>query len=228
MTLPRSFMSSRAAQSYSPQFLDTTPDMGGAAPSSRSPDLTNRLLQIMSGQLGGTLTGGEKLSALGALLKSVSRGSQTSPQQVLQGIQSQKMQEVQGALQIQELRKAASERAQRDAFINQASTRITDPAEKDFFMSLDDKGKQEYLIKKMVPDTQLSSFGRRIVESFGVKPGSDAFRALSAYQIGMPTTEVTPTGTTTYSGLRPFATSYDAAGNKFIKMEKDGPWLSAE
>lgn len=74
------FLQSQAARNYSPQFLDTgtqaeTPMDGG-----QSPDLTNRLLQVLSGNLGGTLTGGEKLSALGALLKSVSRGSQMSPQ----------------------------------------------------------------------------------------------------------------------------------------------------
>lgn len=97
---------------------DTLPAAGASAatPATGSqPDLTNRLLQIMSGQLGGTLTGGEKLSALGALLKSVSRGSQITPQQVMQGIQQQKMAEVQGALQIQQLRKAAAEKAQSDA-----------------------------------------------------------------------------------------------------------------
>jgi hypothetical protein len=110
-----SFLSSRAAQGYNPQFLDTTPQMGAETPSSGGTDLTNRLLQIMGGNLGGTLSGGEKLSALGALLKSVSRGSQQSPQDVLRAVQSQKMQEVQGALQIQELRKAAAEKAQTDA-----------------------------------------------------------------------------------------------------------------
>jgi hypothetical protein len=115
MADPFSFLQSRAARGYSPQFLDTgtqaeTPMAGG-----QSPDLTNRLLQVLSGQLGGTLSGGEKLSALGALLKSVSRGSQTSPQQVMQSIQQQKLGEVQGALQIQELRKAAAEKAQTDA-----------------------------------------------------------------------------------------------------------------
>lgn len=122
MVDPFSFSQSRAVRGYSPQFLDTAPDAASATPGA-STDLTNRLLQIMSGQLGGTLSGGEKLSALGALLKSVSRGSQTSPQQVMQGIQQQKMAEVQGALQIQELRKAAQRQAQtelqRQMLINQ-------------------------------------------------------------------------------------------------------------
>jgi hypothetical protein len=105
---------------YKRQFLDTNPEMGGAATPANPTatgreDLTNRLLQIMSGNLGGSLTGGERLSALGALLKSVSRGSQTNPQDVVRGIQQQKMAEVQGALQIQELRRAAAEKAQTDA-----------------------------------------------------------------------------------------------------------------
>lgn len=101
-------------------------------PEAAAPDLTNRLLQIMSGQLGGTLTGGEKLSALGALLKSVSRGSQTSPQQVLQGIQQQKMQQVQGALQVQELRKQAQRQAQTEAYRQQLVAAETDPRKKAF------------------------------------------------------------------------------------------------
>jgi len=110
-------------------------DISGAAPetpSSGSADLTNRLLQIMSGNLGGTLSGGEKLSALGALLKSVSRGSQQSPQDVLRAVQSQKMQEVQGALQIQELRKAAAEKAQYEKFRNDLIAQSTDPQDKAF------------------------------------------------------------------------------------------------
>lgn len=112
---PFGFSQSMAARGYSPQFLDTGTQAEAPMAGGQSPDLINRMLQVMSGQLGGTLTGGEKLSALGALLKSVSRGSQTSPQQVLQSIQQQKLGEVQGALQIQELRKAAAQKAQTDA-----------------------------------------------------------------------------------------------------------------
>ena len=74
-----------------------------------------QLAQIMQGNLAGQLNTGDKLSALGALLKSVSRGSQTSPQQVIQGLQQQKMQEVQGRLQLDQLRKAAERKAQLDA-----------------------------------------------------------------------------------------------------------------
>lgn len=123
---------------YQKSFLTSDASPAGAAaatPATGSqPDLTNRLLQIMSGQLGGTLTGGEKLSALGALLKSVSRGSQTSPQDVVRGIQQQKMAEVQGALQIQELRKAAAEKAQYEALRNRLAENESDPQRKAFIM----------------------------------------------------------------------------------------------
>ena len=74
-----------------------------------------RLAQIMQGNLAGQLNTGDKLSALGALLKSVSRGSTTTPQQVIQGLQQQKLQEVQGRLQLDQLRKQAEQQAQLNA-----------------------------------------------------------------------------------------------------------------
>ena len=226
---PFGFTQSRAARGYSPQFLDTgtqaeTPMAGG-----QSPDLINRMLQIMSGQLGGTLTGGEKLSALGALLKSVSRGSQTSPQQVMQSIQQQKLQEVQGALQIQQLRKAAAEKAQMDALKAEYISQLgqSNPQLARAIAIMPTEKFSDFIIQQNKAP-ELSSYGRRLVETYGVKPGSQAFMGLSEAQLGMPTTEVTPTGTITYAGIRPYATSYDSSGKKFIKMSEDGPWLSAE
>lgn len=200
MVDPFSFSQSRAVRGYNPQFLDTAPDAAASAPGASS-DLTNRLLQIMSGQLGGTLSGGEKLSALGALLKSVSRGSQTSPQQVMQSIQQQKMQEVQGALQIQELRKAAAEKAQRDAFLQRGSSRITDPAERDLFMSLTDKGKEEYLLKKLSPRDYGATPEERQAVSLGLKPGSDAFKAYVEYGYKQGKYIQTPQGTMEVPGM---------------------------
>lgn len=197
---PTSFLGSRAVQNYKPQFLSATPATPAATGAGQD-DLTNRLLQIMSGNLGGTLSGGEKLSALGALLKSVSRGSQTSPQDVVRGIQQQKMQEVQGALQIQELRKVAAEKAQREGFISQASSRITDPAERDFFMSLTDKGKEEYLIKKMSPRDYGATTAEREAVSLGLSPGTPAFKAYITERYGQPQYITTPQGTAQVPGM---------------------------
>lgn len=126
---PLTFMQSNAVRGYNPQFIDTA-QKAVMTENPAAPDLTNQMLQILSGNLRGTLTGGEKLSALGALLKSVSRGSQTSPQQVLQGIQQQKLAQVQGALQIQELRKKAQREAQTELQRQQLIDQEKDPRRK--------------------------------------------------------------------------------------------------
>lgn len=110
-----------------------------------------QLAQIMQGNLAGQLNTGDKLSALGALLKSVSRGSQTSPQQVIQGLQQQKMQEVQGRMQIEQLRKASERKAQLDALKAQYVANVKDPqmARAIQLMSEDDFGK--YIIEQNKP-----------------------------------------------------------------------------
>lgn len=86
---------------------------GKAQPMQEMSD-AERLAQIMQGNLAGQLNTGDKLSALGALLKSVSRGSTTTPQQVIQGLQQQKTQELQGRIQVEELKKQAERKAQLD------------------------------------------------------------------------------------------------------------------
>lgn len=71
-----------------------------------------KMAQIMQGNLSGQLSGGDKLLALSALLGSVSRGRTQTPDQVFQNIQQQKLQEVQGRLQIEQFRKQAERQAQ--------------------------------------------------------------------------------------------------------------------
>lgn len=180
---------------YQPNLMNSTATPMSGVADAAAPDLTNRLLQVLGGNLGGTLSGGEKLSALGALLKSVSRGSQTSPQQVMQAIQQQKLAEAQTALQIQELRKAAAEKAQRDAFVQRGAAQITDPAERDFLMSLSDKGREEYLIKKMAPKDYGATSAEKEAVSLGLKPGSPAFKAYITQRYSQPQFIQTPQGT---------------------------------
>lgn len=76
---------------------------------------TERLAQIMQGNLSGQLSGGDKLMALSALLRSVSRGRTQTPEQVFQNIQQQKAQEVQSRIQMDQLRKQAEQQAQLNA-----------------------------------------------------------------------------------------------------------------
>ena len=71
-----------------------------------------KLAQVMGGNLSGTLTGGDKLLALSSLLKSVSRGSRTSPQEAMAQIQQQKANELQNRIAIDQARKNAERQAQ--------------------------------------------------------------------------------------------------------------------
>lgn len=71
-----------------------------------------KLAQVMGGNLSGTLTGTDKLMGLSALLKSVARGSQTTPQQAIAQLQQQKSAELQNRLTIDQARKNAEQQAQ--------------------------------------------------------------------------------------------------------------------
>ena len=187
MGLPTSLFNSATLRGYNPQFLNTgteaeTPMAGG-----QSPDLTNRLLQVLSGQLGGTLTGGEKLSALGALLKSVSRGSQTSPQQVMQSIQQQKLGEVQGALQIQELQKQAVKQANtaqiRENLLADAKTE----GERNRIRLLDEAGLQQYALKGLEEKTPDMETKQRQLATYYKMREEDPVRATAYWRLLNPT-----------------------------------------
>ena len=86
----------------------------GQNPAASATPLTDaeKLAQVMGGNLSGTLTGGDKLMALSALLKSVSRGSKTSPQEAMAQIQQQKSAELQNRIAIDQARKNAERQAQ--------------------------------------------------------------------------------------------------------------------
>lgn len=184
---PFGFAQSRTARGYSPQFLDTGTQTEAPMAGGQSPDLTNRLLQVLSGQLGGTLTGGEKLSALGALLKSVSRGSQTSPQQVLQSIQQQKLGEVQGALQIQELQKQAVKQANtaqiRENLLADAKTE----GERNRIRLLDEAGLQQYALKGLEEKAPDMESKQKQLEAYYAMRVTDPVRASAYWRLINPT-----------------------------------------
>lgn len=79
------------------------------------------LTRLASGDISGSLTGGDKLIALGALLKSVSRGSKTTPQEVLQNLQQSKLQEMQTKIQLGQLQADAARKAKLKPIYEQAT-----------------------------------------------------------------------------------------------------------
>jgi hypothetical protein len=168
MAISPSFLSSKAVQGYSPQFLDTGVEASAPMASAQSPDLTNRLLQIMGGNLSGTLSGGEKLSALGALLKSVSRGSQASPQDVVRNIQQQKLQEVQGRLQIEQFRKQAERQAQLGALKAEYVANAPSPQAARELQLMNDEDFSAFLRERNKPTSQnLDGIRAQLADLYG-------------------------------------------------------------
>lgn len=80
-------------------------------PAAIDEEQTAMLSKLASGDISGSLTGGDKLIALGALLKSVSRGSKTSPQEVVQNLQQSKLQEMQTKVQLGQIQAEAARKA---------------------------------------------------------------------------------------------------------------------
>jgi len=155
---------------------------GKAKPMQEMSD-AERLAQIMQGNLAGQLSSGDKLSALGALLKSVSRGSTTTPQQVIQGLQQQKLAEVQGALQIQELRKAAQRQAQVELQRQQLIDQEKDPRRKAMLQmaSAEDIGaiaREEF--KYRDPNQGLTAIEQQLARLYGLNTPK-FYQALDAY-----------------------------------------------
>lgn len=212
MALPPTFANSAALRGFRPNLIDTQPDM--AAP--EAPDLTNRMLQILGGQLGGTLTGGEKLSALGALLKSVSRGSQTSPQQVLQGIQQQKLGEVQNIMQLQELRKQAGRKAQRDALREDLLSKARTDEERAQIRILSDESLDKFALQRLeqkAPDMETKQ--RQLNTYYDILEREGPDRASAYWRLVAPGQVVgsIETGLRVYNPPEPTARTGGVAGD---------------
>lgn len=82
---------------------------------------TSMLESLASGDISGSLSSGDKLIALGALLKSVSRGSKTTPQEVMQNLQASKLQEMQNKIQLQQLRAERDRKARLKPIVERAA-----------------------------------------------------------------------------------------------------------
>jgi hypothetical protein len=184
MASPYDFINSQAVRNYRPNLMTSTP-MAQAQP--EAPDLTNRMLEILGGNFGGTLSSGERLSALGALLKSVSRGSQTSPQQVMQAIQQQKLGQVQGALQVQELRRQAAEKANATQIRERLLANAKTEEERDQIRLLDDAGLQQFALKRLENKTPEMETKQRQLATYYQMREEDPARASAYWRLLNPT-----------------------------------------
>lgn len=100
-----------------------------------------KMMQIMTGgNFGDTLTGGDKLLALSALLGSVARGSKTTPQEVIGDIRKQQLGRIEAKVMADRMkaREAASA-----AFISSLPEN-----ERNMFMLLDADSQMKYMLEK--------------------------------------------------------------------------------
>lgn len=109
------------AQMFAPQ-ATPTPTVTPAAPtvSPESAYLAN-MRRIAQGDLTSVLSGGDKLMALSGLLKSVARGSRTTPQEAMAQVQQGAANRVGMQMQLAQLEAKTQREAQQKAFIKQYS-----------------------------------------------------------------------------------------------------------
>jgi hypothetical protein len=133
-TLLNSFTAGNAPQGGVAMTAPMTPRTmaAPAAPApaaTQGPDSLAEMTRLLSGDLSGSLSSGDKLLALSGLLRSATRSGRRAgitPQQVIGQLQQQKLAELQNRMAVEQMRaQAATEKAQRDArdeFINRLPT----------------------------------------------------------------------------------------------------------
>lgn len=176
---PYNFGASSALRGYNPNLISNAPAAQSGGTMNMSD--TERLAQLMQGNLSGQLDTSDKLAALSALLRSVGRGSQVSPQQALQQFQQQKMQEVQGKIQLEQLRKSAQRKAELDALKAQYVANAPNPQSARELQLMSDEDFSSFLREKNKPTQQsLEGIRAQLADLYGF--GTPAYnQALKAY-----------------------------------------------
>lgn len=108
-------------------------------PQPQGPDSLAEMTRLLSGDLSGSLTSGDKLLALSGLLRSATRSGRRAgltPQQVISDLQRQKVGEVQNRLAVEQLRMAETQRRQQLAMVNQYAGALEDPQQRAALMAL--------------------------------------------------------------------------------------------
>lgn len=111
----------------------------GTPPVAQGPDNLAQLTKLLGGDLSGSLTGGDKLLALAALMRSATRSGRRAgltPQQVMGQLQQQKVAEVQNRMQIEQLRAAEAQRQRQVQMVNEYAGALEDPQQRAALMAL--------------------------------------------------------------------------------------------
>jgi len=111
----------------------------GTPPVAQGPESTAQLMKLLGGDLSGSLTGGDKLLALAALMRSATRSGRRAgltPQQVMGQLQQQKVAEVQNRLTVEQLRADKAQRQQQVQMVNEYAGALEDPQQRAALMAL--------------------------------------------------------------------------------------------
>lgn len=119
-----------------------TTDVRNMAPDAEGFDYSN-MQKLLAGDLS-QLSGGQKLMALGALLRSAARGSQTNPQEVLGQLRGEAQKKAVMQLQLAQMQAAAAQRQRLDAAWQEYTKGLT-PEQQKAAAGASDEDKQSTL-----------------------------------------------------------------------------------
>lgn len=114
-------------------------DMPAVGADTQQANSLAELTRLLGGDLSASLTGGDKLLALSALMRSATRSGRRAgltPQQVMGQLQQQKVAEMQNRLTIEQLRAAEARRQQQARMVNEYAGALEDPQQRAALMAL--------------------------------------------------------------------------------------------
>lgn len=148
-----------------------------------------KMMQIMTGgDFADTLTGGDRLLALSALLRSVARGSKTTPQEVIADIRKQQLGRIEA--------KVIGDSLKARAAASEAFLKTLPENERNMFMLLDADSQMKYMLEKQKGREETDA--EKKLRAAGIDPASaDGQRILRNVASSQGVISVTgPAGTT--------------------------------
>lgn len=137
----KSLLNSLTGTGRDPSSLGLTGDTAKTIPDA---SYLEQMQNLLKGDLSSSLTSGEKLMALGALLRSAGRGSQTTPQEVMGEIRKTAQNRTATQLQLAQLQAAAAQKAQQRNLISEFAGALDNPQQKQALLALgEDKAAEQ-------------------------------------------------------------------------------------
>lgn len=128
LLMPQGIMAGMAGMTQQPTAMPTVQPMM-PKPAAQSTSLDD-LARALSGDFASSLSGGDRLMALSALMRSATRSGRQAgltPQQVVGDLRQQQVQQIQSRMQIEQLRAAEAQRQQQMAASQQFAQTLEEP-----------------------------------------------------------------------------------------------------